>query len=210
MFFCVSFCEKLRKLDDLYLRWFVPPCTHMNDPSDPYDLDFTSFDPLPAITRAQTQNLAPTVAASSSQLKANGFYITIPRRNVNARITTRKPLILIIDDDISIRKILEKYLGEDGYETRLAGNCDEIMHEISRQPLPDLILCDVEMPDANGFDLLNKFRHSKVLGNVPVVMLTRRNEKKDIVLGITLGAAGYITKPAKIGVLKEAMRQLLR
>lgn len=182
----------------------------MHDPADPFDLDFTHFAPLPRVTPAQAQKLAPTVEAGSIQLKATGFFITIPRRNINARVTTRKPLILIIDDDLSICKILEKYLGNDGFETRLASNCDDIMRELNRPPLPDLILCDVEMPDADGFDLLNKFHTSTVLGKVPVVMLTRRSEKSDIVRGLSLGAAGYITKPFKIGVLQDAMRNLLR
>ena len=182
----------------------------MPDADDPVDLDFTQFVPLPPVTPAQTKKLTPAVEAGSKRLQTTGFFITIPRRNINPPVTSRKPLILVIDDDISIRKILEKYLGDDGYEIRLAGNLGEIMRQLRRSPLPDLILCDVEMPEANGFDLLNRFHQSKVLGLIPVVMLTRRNEKKDIVLGLTLGAAGYITKPAKMSVLKDAMRKLLR
>ena len=182
----------------------------MHNLLDPFDLDFTQFAPLPPVTTAQTRNLAAIVEVGSKQLEATGFFVTILRSTLNPPVTSRKPLILIIDDDIAIRTILEKYLGDDGYETRWAGNREEIMREINRPPLPDLILCDVEMPEANGFDLLNKFHQSKVLGKVPVVMLTRRNEKKDIALGLSLGAAGYITKPAKIGVVKDAMRKLLR
>ena len=76
--------------------------------------------------------------------------------------------------------------------------------------MPDLILCDVEMPDTNGFDLLSKFRQSKVLGKVPVVMITGRSEKENILRGLSLGAAGYITKPAKLGVVESAVRKLIR
>lgn len=178
--------------------------------SDPFDLDFTKFTPLPPVTDAQTKALTADVEVGSSELKATGFFITIESRNVNAPVTKRKPLILIIDDDDAVREVLGIYLGDDGYETRAAGNRAEIMRELNRPPLPDLIICDVEMPDANGFDLLNKFRQHAVLKNVPVVMLTARSEKKDILRGLSLGAAGYITKPAKLGVVEAAMRKLLR
>jgi CheY-like chemotaxis protein len=182
----------------------------MTDAADPLDLDFTSFKPLPAVTASQTKRLTAAVEVGSSQLQATGFFVIIPRRNVNPPITSRKPLILIIDDEAAVREVLAIYLEIDGYETRSAGNRDEIMRELQRPPLPDLILCDVEMPDINGFDLLNKFHQSNALRNVPVVMLTGRSEKKDITRGLSLGAVGYITKPAKLGVVEDAIRKLLR
>jgi len=182
----------------------------MHDPSDPFDLDFTNFEPLPTVTPAQATRFTAAVEVGSSQLKATGFFVTIPRRNTNPPVTSRKPLILIIDDDATVREVLAIYLEVDGYETRSAGNRDEIMRELKRPPLPDLILCDVVMPDVDGFDLLNKFRQSNALKNIPVVMLTGRSEKKDIMKGLSLGAVGYITKPAKLGVVEAAMRQLLR
>lgn len=178
--------------------------------ADPFDLDFTQVQPLPEITLAQTQRLTATVEVGTSELKTTGFFITIESRNVNPPVTSRKPLILIIDDDSTVREVLAIYLEVDGYETRSAGNRDEIMRELKRPPLPDLILCDVEMPDINGFDLLNKFRQSNALKHIPVVMLTGRSERKDITLGLSLGAVGYITKPAKLGVVEGAVRKLLR
>lgn len=178
--------------------------------NDPFELDFTNFAPLPPVTEAQAKALTADVEVGSGKLKAAGFFITIESRNVNAPVTTRKPLILIIDDDDSVREVLSIYLGDDGYEMRVAGNRAEIMRELNRAPLPDLILCDVEMPDANGFDLLSKFRQHAMLKKVPVVMLTARSEKKDILRGLAMGAAGYITKPAKLGVVEAAVRKLLR
>lgn len=182
----------------------------MHASSDPLDLDFTNFNPLPAVTPSQTKRLTATVEVGSSELKATGFFITIPRRNINPRITSRKPLIFIIDDDATVREMLAIYLEADGYETRSAGNRAEILRELNRAPLPDLILCDVTMPDMNGFDLLYKFRQSNALKNVPVVMLTGKSEKQDVMRGLSLGAAGYITKPAKLGVVEAAVRKLLR
>lgn len=182
----------------------------MPDADDPLDLDFTNFAPLPSVTAAQTKQFAADVEIGTSQLASSGFFVTLPGRSASQPVTSRKPLILIIDDDESVRNVLEVYLAEDGYETRSAGNRAEITRELMRMPLPDLILCDVEMPDANGFDLLSKFHQSKVLGKVPVVMLTGRSEKKDVLRGLSLGAAGYIAKPAKLGVVESAVRKLIR
>jgi CheY-like chemotaxis protein len=182
----------------------------MTDSADPLDLDFTNFNPLPPVTATQTKRLTAAVEVGSSELKATGFFVVIPRRIVNTPDATRKPLILIIDDEAAVCEVLSIYLEVDGYQTRSAKNRDEIMRELQRQPLPDLILCDVEMPDVNGFDLLNKFRQSNALKQIPVVMLTGRSEKKDITLGLSLGAVGYITKPAKLGVVENAVRKLLR
>ena len=86
----------------------------------------TSCRSLP-VTPAQAKALARNVEVGSSQLKATGFYVAIPRRNVNPPVTSRKPLILIIDDDETVRHILGIYLEDDGYETRSAGNLDEIL-----------------------------------------------------------------------------------
>ena len=173
------------------------------------DLDFTTPVPLPPITNAQAMALTEDVEIGSSELRTKGFFVTVPRSGAHAPLTASKPVIIIIDDDESVCNILETYLGDNGFETRSAGNRAAIMRELGRRPLPDLILCDVQMPDANGFDLLHKFRQSKVLGSVPVVMLTAHGEKDDIIRGLSLGAAGYITKPARLGVVKDAVRKLL-
>lgn len=182
----------------------------MPEPTDPIDLDFTKFAPLPPVTEAQARKLTPDVEVGSTRLKATGFFIAIRGRNVNLPVMSRKPLILIIDDEPTVCELLETYLQGEGYVTRSAGNLKDIMREVGRLPIPDLILCDVEMPDANGFDLLNKFHNSQMFGKVPVVMLTGRNEKQDILRGLSLGAAGYITKPAKLGVVQNALQKLLR
>ena len=178
--------------------------------NDAFDLDFTSFAPLSPVTKEQAVRLTADVEVGSSKLKATGFFVVVPRSGTHSPVAAPKPVVLIIDDDESVCDILKVYLGNEGYEARSAINRSEIIQELKRSPRPDLILCDVEMPDLNGFDLLNKFRQSRVLGSIPVVMLTAHGEKDDILRGLSLGAAGYITKPAKLGVVENALRSLLR
>ena len=65
------------------------------------------------------------------------------------------------------------------------------------------------MPDANGFDVLNRIRHHPALRDLPVLMLTALGDRKDIPRGLMLGADGYITKPVLPSVLLQAIETLL-
>ena len=73
----------------------------------------------------------------------------------------------------------------------------------------DLIILDVVMPDANGFDILNRIRQHSVLKDLPVMMLTSLGSLDDILKGLKLGANGYLTKPAKSKSLLDAIRKVL-
>jgi CheY-like chemotaxis protein len=173
------------------------------------DLDFTQNIPACAVSPLQAWAVQSEVEVGANALGTAGYHVTIMQRESKPRPSFGRRTILIIDDDESVRLVLEHYLGEDGYATRSAGNRRQILLALQTPPLPDLILLDVEMPDADGFDLLEKFHQSKVIGDIPVVMLTARCNRKDIMKGLTLGAAGYITKPVKLTVINEALRALL-
>ena len=173
------------------------------------DLDFTRSTSSSAVMPPRTWAAQSEVEIGANALGTAGYHVTVTQRESKRRPTFGQRTILIIDDDESVRMVLAHYLGEDGYATRSAGNRQQILVALQTPPLPDLILLDVEMPDADGFDLLEKFHQSKVVGEIPVVMLTARCNRKDIMKGLTLGAAGYITKPAKLTVINEALRALL-
>jgi CheY-like chemotaxis protein len=179
-------------------------------PDTMLDLDFTSnAQPPRAALPFEVNALREEVEIGTNALGTDGYHVFIAQREPAPRKPAGKRTILVIDDDESVRLVLQHYLGEDGYATRLAGNREQILRALQTPPLPDLILLDVEMPDADGFSLLEKFRQSKVVGDIPVIMLTARCNRKDIMRGLTLGAAGYITKPAKLTVISNALRTLL-
>lgn len=102
-----------------------------------------------------------------------------------------RPEILVADDDPSISQLVKLYLEKEGYAVRTADRGDKALEEFLRLP-PDLMLLDVMLPGQDGFQVLKAVRKA---GNIPVIMLTARDDTIDKVLGLELGADDYITKP---------------
>ena len=102
-----------------------------------------------------------------------------------------KPYILVVDDDPNIAKLEQLYLEKAGYEVKTVGRGDDAMTEFRKMP-PDLMLLDVMMPGMDGWQVLKAVRKSS---NIPIIMVTARDETFDKVLGLELGADDYITKP---------------
>ena len=121
----------------------------------------------------------------------------------------RSVRVLIVDDDESTALLIQKALHTFGMKTLLAHNRDQIVNALGAKPLPHLVLLDVLMPDANGFDVLNRIRHHPALAKLPVVMLTALGDRKDITRGLLLGADGYLTKPVLPSVLMQAIETVL-
>ena len=102
-----------------------------------------------------------------------------------------KPYILVVDDDPNIAKLEQLYLEKAGYEVKTVGRGDDAMTEFRKMP-PDLMLLDVMMPGMDGWQVLKAVRKSS---NIPIIMVTARDETFDKVLGLELGADDYVTKP---------------
>ncbi|MDF1597914.1 MAG: response regulator transcription factor [Acidimicrobiia bacterium] len=116
--------------------------------------------------------------------------------------------VLIIDDEQDLRTMLSSYLKADGFEVlEAAAGIDGLSLAAGKEP--DLVVLDVGLPDIDGFEVLRRLR---ALSAVPVIMLTARSEEVDRVVGLTVGADDYVTKPfsprelvARIGaVLRRA------
>ncbi|WP_295859722.1 response regulator [uncultured Oscillibacter sp.] len=104
----------------------------------------------------------------------------------------QKKTILIVEDEKNIVDILRFNLQREGYDTLEAYDGEDGL-EKARSGKPDLILLDVMLPRMNGFDVCRALREGG--SNVPVVILTAREEETDKVLGLEIGADDYITKP---------------
>lgn len=102
--------------------------------------------------------------------------------------------ILIVDDSQVERDRLESLLSKSGYRTRTAAN-GALGVEAAKQNVPDLILMDVNMPEMDGFAATRALRNDAETKEVPVVMVTSKDQKADKAWGKMLGAKGYITKP---------------
>ncbi len=100
--------------------------------------------------------------------------------------------LLVVDDDVEIRRMLTRLLETEGYVVSDAATGEELMAALNNGVRPDLILLDVMLSEENGFDLLTAVRRSS---DVPVILLTGRGDEMDRVLGLRLGADDYIAKP---------------
>ena len=115
--------------------------------------------------------------------------------------------ILIVDDEQEIADLLEVYLQNDGYVVHKFYNGRDALHCIQTQNL-DLALLDVMLPDIDGFKLLQTIRLSHYF---PVIMLTAKVEDADKIMGLTIGADDYITKPFNpLEVVARVKTQLRR
>ena len=114
--------------------------------------------------------------------------------------------ILIIEDEQKINDILAFSLGKDGYKTLSAFDGVKGL-EMALKENPDLILLDVMLPGMDGFEVCRKVREKS---QVPIIMLTAREDEVDKVLGLELGADDYITKPYSMRELTARVKANLR
>ena len=118
--------------------------------------------------------------------------------------------ILIIEDDATIRTILEMALLGAGFrDVRSAARGDEGLEEAKRAK-PDLVLLDLMLPGLDGFAVAERIRAIPELSATRIVMLTARAQNEDIVRGLTCGADDYVTKPFDRLVLLARVRAVLR
>ena len=176
------------------------------------DLDFTKPSaPAPPPPPEKVASAKKEAASGSPQLAKSGFYVAMAR-NAAGRIPPRngqRHMILVIEDDMDLLKLVGEVLAKAGFLTRFARSRAEINSEFNKTPLPDLVLLDVRLPDADGFNILEKIRSNQKILKMPVIMMTGRSEVTDVARGLSLGADGYVTKPFKISGLVSAVNTVL-
>lgn len=99
--------------------------------------------------------------------------------------------ILIAEDDEDIVELLRLYLENEKLEVRTAGNGIDALHIIENEPI-DLAVLDIMMPMMNGYELTRKIRERS---NIPIIILSAKNQDSDKILGLNIGADDYLTKP---------------
>ncbi|MFZ2502659.1 MAG: response regulator transcription factor [Nocardioides sp.] len=120
--------------------------------------------------------------------------------------STAPQLILIVDDELRMRRFIRMNLELEGYQVIEAENGLQALDQI-RQFNPDLAVMDVMMPEMDGFETLKLLRE---ISTVPVILLTVRDDEEDITRGLALGADDYITKPFSPRVLTSRVAAVLR
>ncbi len=117
--------------------------------------------------------------------------------------------ILVIEDEDEIKDSIIDILKSKGFMTAGASN-GRIGLQVAKKFRPDLILCDVDMPELSGYDFLKELRQFPDLGNIPFIFLTALSSAKDFRKGMNLGADDYLTKPFQVDELLAAIAARLR
>ena len=162
--------------------------------------------PSPAAVSSATRE----AGAGVTSLQQQGYFVRIARRPA-ARPqlpSDRKPLVIVVEDEPQLAKFLKHFLVLEGFEVRIAGARAEIVEAIRQPPRPDLVLLDVMLPDADGFDVLMKMRAHPALAQTPIIMLTAKTTREAVIRGLAGGADGYITKPFQTDVLIKAIKTM--
>ena len=117
--------------------------------------------------------------------------------------------ILIIEDDHTLRRQLAELLRLEGYATREAAN-GRLGIDLAKTEAPDLIICDIMMPELDGFEVLKALRECPATACLPFIFLTARVEARDLRQGMNLGADDYLTKPFSTRELLNSVSQRLK
>ncbi|MEO8144100.1 MAG: response regulator [Betaproteobacteria bacterium] len=149
--------------------------------------------------------------SGAPQLERSGYYVSIARRAVKAKIPHggAKWKELVVEDDPDMSELVSRLLIAAGFEVETAANRDQVLAGLRKQPLPDLVILDVMLPDVNGFDILQRLKAHPALKAVPVIMLTADAARESVMRGIAGGADGYITKPFERAMLLEGVKAVL-
>jgi two-component system OmpR family response regulator len=119
----------------------------------------------------------------------------------------RIPQVLVVDDELNIRELVQVALKFHGCSVTTAGSGREALRQ-AEASRPDLIVLDVMMPDMDGFEVCRRLRAA---GNeVPVIFLTARDTSSDTVTGLAIGGDDYVTKPFSVEALVARVRAVLR
>ncbi|MBK7448442.1 MAG: response regulator transcription factor [Anaerolineales bacterium] len=116
-------------------------------------------------------------------------------------------LILLVDDEPSITQLARMYLEREGYRVHEAGDGESALEAVA-QHKPALLVLDVMLPKLDGFDVCRRLRSAG--DQVPIIMLTARDEDIDKILGLELGADDYLTKPFNPRELTARVKAILR
>ncbi|HSE97574.1 MAG TPA: response regulator transcription factor [Blastocatellia bacterium] len=117
-----------------------------------------------------------------------------------------RPIILVVDDEPQILRVMRASLPARGYEVRTAPGGEEALDEIRKQ-LPDLIILDLAMPKMSGLEVCQRVRE---FSSVPIIVLSAKGSEADKIAALDLGADDYVTKPFSLDELLARVRAVLR
>ena len=116
--------------------------------------------------------------------------------------------VVLAEDDPDIQLVARLSLKRAGFTVTVVSNGQEALDTISRQP-PDVVLLDWMMPEVDGLETCRRLKADPRTANIPVVFLTAKSQEAEIQRGLSLGAAGYVTKPFDALTLGEQIKEIV-
>jgi DNA-binding response OmpR family regulator len=123
--------------------------------------------------------------------------------------TGGKKKVLVVDDEKDIVELVAYNLNRNGFDTLVAASGDAAL-QIAAREVPDLIILDLMLPGLDGTEVARRLKADSVTASIPIIMLTAKGEETDVVVGLTLGADDYVTKPFSMKVLLARVGTVLR
>jgi len=117
-----------------------------------------------------------------------------------------KPVVLVVDDEPQILRVMRASLPIRGYEVLTASTAEEALNQLSKQ-VPDLVILDLAMPEMSGLEVCRRVRE---FSSVPIIVLSAKGSESDKVAALDLGADDYVTKPFGMDELLARVRAVLR
>ncbi len=138
--------------------------------------------------------------------------IGIPEKEVETHIrgfSDSREKIMIVDDEMATLLPLKRSLEAQGYIVIEAYDGYQAI-EKSKTEIPELIILDLMLPEIDGFEVCARLKKDEITGKIPVIMLTARDEVRDKVVGLEMGADDYVTKPFNLNELKARIKNVLK
>ncbi len=123
-------------------------------------------------------------------------------------MSTRKS-VLVVDDESDITELLAYNLRKAGYDVRIAMSGRQALAEVEAS-IPDVIILDVMLPELSGIEIAGRLRSNPKTALIPIIMLTAKVEEVDQIVGLTVGADDYVTKPFSMKVLIARVEAIAR
>jgi CheY-like chemotaxis protein len=139
---------------------------------------------------------------------APGAAVSAPDAADARPVDRERPLVLVVDDEASIRLLCRVNLRLEEMDTEEAADGTTAL-QMARELRPDLVLLDVMMPQIDGWQVAARLAEDDATRNIPIVFLTARAESADFLRGYELGAVGYVSKPFDPTALGSALHDVL-
>src|SRR5919205_685760 len=124
-----------------------------------------------------------------------------------AAMSEHKTKVLVVDDDARLRDLLNRYLGEQGYQVRAVSNATEMNRQLARERY-DLMILDLMLPGEDGLSICRRLRGGNE--DMPIIMLTAKGDDVDRIVGLEVGADDYLAKPFNPRELVARIQAVLR